>query len=62
MYIYIYTCIYMYICDISTFLQNNFDLPACIRHFVQGIKELWYPGRAIVELLRYQISQRYILL
>ena len=25
------------------------------RHFVQEVNEIWYPGRAIINLLRYQI-------
>ena len=43
------------------FLQNNFyeilsfNLSP-FNHFVQEVNEIWYPGRAIVRLLRYQIS------
>ena len=41
-------------------LQNNFDQPLTFilllfRHFVQEVNEIWYPGRASINLLRYQI-------
>ena len=46
-------CIYICFSKRDTFLQNYFDQ---LRHnFVQEVSEIWYPGRAIINLLSYQI-------
>ena len=42
------------------FPQNNFDQTLTFNHlpfghFVQQVNEIWYPGRAIIVLLRYWI-------
>ena len=38
--------------------SDNFDqlLNSPFHHFVQEVNEIWYPGRAVIKLLRYQIS------
>ena len=50
--------IYIYTVDIVTL---NFDQTLTFNrspfhHFVQKVNEIWYPGRAIIKPLRYQIS------
>ena len=47
--------------NLDTCLQNNFDqcLPSIACHSAILYRKsviIWYPGRAIVKLLRYQIS------
>ena len=45
----------------DTFLQSNLDQKltfnhSSFHHIVQEVNEIWYPGRAIINLLRYQMS------
>ena len=45
----------------DTFLLSNFDQKLTFNHssfphFVQEVNGIWYPGRTIINLLRYQIS------
>ena len=54
--------IYLHNCDLilkrDTFPQNNFDQMLTLNwlsfhHLVQGVNEVWYPGRAIIKTLNF---------
>ena len=54
---------YDLIFESGLFSQNNFDLKltyTCnylsFHHFVQEVNEIWYSGKAIIRLRRYQLS------